>query len=67
MDAVFNKALIPATVILFIAVLVSASNVSISSFSFYWNVLLSLTTLLLSLIGYITSFRLIELPYIFIL
>ena len=35
MDAVFSGVLIPITVILFIAVLVSASDISVSSFSFY--------------------------------
>ena len=67
MDAVFNRVLIPTTVILFIAVLVSISDISMSSFSFYWNVLLLLTTLSLFLIGYITGSRLIELLYMFIL
>ena len=35
MDAVFNGVLIPATVILSIAISVSAFNISISSFSSY--------------------------------
>ena len=35
MDAIFSKVLILATVILFIAVLVSASDISVSSFSSY--------------------------------
>ena len=35
MDAVYNKVLMPATVILFIAVSVSASDISMSSFSSY--------------------------------
>ena len=66
MDAVFNKVFIPATIMLFIAVSVSAFNISVSSFSSYYNVLLLLAVLLTSLIKYITSFRLIELLYIFI-
>ena len=67
MNAVFSGVLIPITVILFITILVSASNISISSFSSHWNVLLLFTTSLLFLIKCITEFRLIELLYIFIL
>ena len=67
MDAIFSRVLIPVTVILFIAVLVSASDVFASSFSSYWNVLLLLAVLLTSLIKCITSFRLIKLLYISIL
>ena len=67
MDAVSSRVLIPATVILFIAISVSAFNISISFFSSYWNALLLLTVLLTFLIKYITGFRLMELPYISIL
>ena len=67
MDAIFSRVSIPATVVLFIAVLVSTFNVSASSSSSYWNILLLLTVLLTSLIEYITGFRLMELPYISIL
>ena len=35
MDAVFNKVLIPITVILSITILVSTSNISANSFNFY--------------------------------
>ena len=66
MDAVSSRVSVLVTVMLFITVLVSAFDVSISSFSSYWNVLLSLTVLLTSLIKYITSFRLAELLYIFV-
>ena len=34
-DAIFSGVLIPATVILFIAILVSASDISMNSFSSY--------------------------------
>ena len=66
MDAVSNGVFIPVTVMLSVAVLVSTFNVSASSFSSYWNVLLSLTVLSTSLIECITGSRLAELPYIFI-
>ena len=67
MDAISNGVFIPTTVMLSVAVLVSAFDVSASSFSSYWNVLLSLTVLSTSLIKCITSSRLAELLYIFIL
>ena len=66
MDAVSSGVLIPTTVILSVAILVSTFNISASSFSFYWNVLLSLAVLSTSLIKCITGFGLIELLYIFI-
>ena len=67
MDAVFNKVSIPVTVVLSVAVLVSAFNVSISFFSSYWNVLLLFTVLLTFLIKCITGSRLVKLLYISIL
>ena len=64
MDAIFSRVFIPTTVMLFIAVSVSASDISVSFFSSYWNILLLLTVLSTSLIKYITGFRLAKLPYI---
>ena len=66
-DAISSKVSISATIILSIAVLVSASNIYISSSISYYGSLLLLITLLTPLIGYITSFRSIVLPYISIL
>ena len=66
-NAVFSKVIVPAIVILSVAVLISASNIYISFFiSYCWSLLL-LITLLTFLIGYITSLRAVELLYIFIL
>ena len=64
MDAVSSGVFISATVMLSVAVSVFASDVSVNSFSSYWNVLLSLAVLSTSLIKCITSFKLTELPCI---
>ena len=66
MNAVFSRVFIPTIVMLSVAVSVSAFNISISSFSSYWDVLLSLAVLSTSLIECITGSELIKLPYIFI-
>ena len=63
MDTVFSRVFIPAIVILFMAMLISASSIYISLFSSYWDILSLLIILLVFLIGYITSFRSMELPY----
>ena len=66
-DAIFNGVSIPATVILFIAILVSTFNMYVSSFISHYRSLSLFITLLTSLIGYITGPKAIKLPYISIL
>ena len=63
-NIIFNRVSIPATVILFIAILVSAFNAYISFSISYYRVLLLLATLLTFLIRYIIGPKAIKLLYI---
>ena len=67
MDAIFSGVSMPATIVLSIAVSVSAFNIYISSSISYYRSLLLFITLLTSLIRYIISPRAMELLYISIL
>ena len=60
-DTVFSRVFIPAIVILSIAVSISTSNIYMSFSISYYKILLSLITLSISLIEYITGPSTIEL------
>ena len=66
-NIIFSGVSIPTIIILSVAVLISAFNAYKSLSFFYENISLLLTSLLTSLIKYITGFRLIVLLYISIL
>ena len=66
-DIIFSEVSIPAIIMLSIAILISAFNAYKSLSSSYWNISLLLISLSTSLIKCMTSFRLMELLYIFIL
>ena len=65
-NAAFSGVSGPAIIILFVAMLISTSNIYLSFSASHYRSLLSLITLSSSLIGYMISSRSIKLLYIFI-